>query len=56
MSRTDNLDVPELVDDAVGGDASRQLGGTRVMTGTSDWLLLYSLLGILGGVVATQLL
>ena len=56
MSRTDNPDVPELVDDAVGGDASRQLGGTRVMTGTSDWLLLYSLLGMLGGVIATQLL
>ena len=26
MSRTYNPDVPELVDDAVGGDASRQLG------------------------------
>jgi hypothetical protein len=31
-------------------------GGTGVMTGMSDWLLLDSLLVMLGGVAATQLL
>jgi hypothetical protein len=31
-------------------------GGTSVVHATSDWLLLYSLLVMLGGIVATQLL
>jgi hypothetical protein len=30
--------------------------GIRAMTGTSDWLLVYSMLVILGGMCATQIL
>lgn len=28
----------------------------RIMTGTTDWILIYSILVIIGGAVATQLL
>jgi hypothetical protein len=33
-----------------------QCEGISVMTGTSDWLLVYSMLVILGGICATQIL